>query len=94
MRYNVDDTVKVNKNIYRISNDNPPPSKELYLVSWDEPRVVPAHVLYASEGETGVIVEIFRPIPTGGGEVKALCAKVKIGDKIKTFRLTSLEIVE
>ena len=92
MRYNVGNTVKVNKNIYRISNDNPPPPWP--PASWDEPRVVPAHVLYASEGETGVIVEIFRPTPTGGGEVKALCAKVKIGDKIKTFRLTSLEIVE
>lgn len=79
MRYNVGNTVKVNKNIYRVSYDNP--SRH-------------AVVLYASEGETGVIVEIFRPIPTGGGEVKALCAKVKIQDKIKTFRLTSLEIVE
>ena len=78
MKYNVGNTVKVNKNIYRVSYD-----------------IIPSgHVLYASEGETGVIVEIFRPTPTGGGEVKALCAKVKIQDKIKTFRLTSLDIVE
>lgn len=50
--------------------------------------------LYAKEGEVGIIVKIFRPIGTGGFEIKPHSAKVKIGDKIKTFRLTSLDIIK
>lgn len=49
---------------------------------------------YSREGEQGEILEIFRPIPTGGGEVKALCAKVRVEDgSIRTLRLTSLEAI-
>lgn len=46
--------------------------------------------LYARAGETGTVLEVFRPISTGAGETKALCAKVLIGGSVKTFRLTSL----
>ena len=50
--------------------------------------------LYGSLGETGTIIEIFRPQPTGGGSYTAtpLSAKVKMDvyGGIKTFRLTSL----
>lgn len=47
---------------------------------------------YSLGGEHGEILEIFRPIPTGGGEVKAPCAKVRVADgSIRTLRLTSLE---
>ena len=49
---------------------------------------------YAQEGEQGTILEIFRPQPTGSGERKPLCAKVRVIRKwstpILTFRLTSL----
>jgi len=55
-----------------------------------------AQGFYAKTGERGTIIEIFRPIGTGAGEKKALCAKVKINDSqaIKTFRLTSLDKAE
>jgi hypothetical protein len=49
--------------------------------------------LYASAGEVGVVLEIFTPQATGMGEVKAPAAKVLMGEKIKTFRLTSLSLV-
>lgn len=64
-------------------------------VNKDIHRVEDSHASfpYAKSGETGIIVEIFRPIPTGGGEVKPICAKVDIEGTIKTFRLTSLEII-
>lgn len=51
--------------------------------------------LYAQEGEQGTILEIFRPQPTGFGERKPPCAKVRVirerSKPILTFRLTSLE---
>lgn len=48
---------------------------------------------YAQKGDTGTITEIFRPTPTGSGEVKAWHAKVRmdVDNRVKTFRLTSLE---
>lgn len=62
-------------------------------VNKDIHRVEDPHATcpYAVCGETGIIIEIFRPIPTGGGEIKPLYAKVNIEGKIKTFRLTSLD---
>ena len=50
-------------------------------------------VLYAKQGEIGVVQEIFRPHEVSFGQPKQLCAKVLISNKIKTFRLTSLEVV-
>jgi hypothetical protein len=52
--------------------------------------------LYSSQGETGIIIEIFRPKSTAGGGMSKtlLSAKVKMDDcdNIKTFRLTSLTL--
>ena len=48
---------------------------------------------YGLKGETGVVVEVFRPqSQAGGGILKPWHAKVRMdrGGKIKTFRLTSL----
>jgi len=49
--------------------------------------------LYATRGETGTVIKIFRPISTGSGEKKPPYAQVSMhnGDGIKTFRLTSLQ---
>ena len=67
------------------------------IVNKDIERVVPPQhwksMPYAQKGQVGTITEIFRPVPTGYGEIKPLYAKVKINDQIKTFRLTSLDII-
>lgn len=52
-------------------------------------------ILYASEGETGTVKELFRPEPTGGMEVKPWYAKVAMDSGgIKTFRLSSINHVQ
>jgi hypothetical protein len=70
--------------------DNVSVNKNIYRID----HITRAKVLYASLGEIGTIVEIFRPQPTsGGGYVKTpFYAKVKmdVSSGIKTFRLTSL----
>ena len=52
---------------------------------------------YAKKGEQGTVIDIFRPQPTGFGELKPLYAKVRVTREgctpILTFRLTSLERV-
>lgn len=50
---------------------------------------------YASIGDQGTILSIFRPIPTALMETKPLSAKVQMDDgPIKTFRLTSLKKIK
>ena len=77
---------------YNIS-DKVTVNKDIYRID----HISRARVLYASLGEIGTIIEIFRPQPTsGGGYVKTpFYAKVKMDvyDGIKTFRLTSLSKV-
>ena len=50
-------------------------------------------ILYVSEKETGEIIEIFRPCPTGLGEKKPPYAKILMDNTkiIATLRLTSIE---
>jgi hypothetical protein len=46
---------------------------------------------YASQGEVGTVKDLFRPVPTGSGELGKWYAKVAMdGGGIKTFRLSSL----
>lgn len=45
--------------------------------------------VYAQEGETGTVVDIFRSFP-GGNPPEVINAKVAIDGAIKTFRLSSL----
>jgi hypothetical protein len=45
---------------------------------------------YASEGETGIVTEVFRS-PDGGAVV---FSKVNIDGQIKTFRLSSLDPIK
>jgi hypothetical protein len=78
MHYKTGMSVMVNKDIHRVS----------YIDN--EPQF---NTKYADCGEIGVIVAIFRPIGTGGGEIKPLSAKVLINNEIKTFRLTSLDVI-
>ena len=85
MTFKVGQTVKVNKRIIRsVRTDN----------ILDGLKSEYTFDLYAEEGETGFITELFRPHPTGGGEVKPISAKVNINGQIKTFRLTSLDQVK
>lgn len=51
------------------------------------------HAAYGTKGESGVVVEVFRPIATGGNEIKPPSAKVRMEGtgQIKTFRLSSLD---
>lgn len=72
-------------------NDRVKLARDIYRIDYkDRLRKV-----YAEKGEVGAIIEIFRPRPTGSGEVKPPSAKVKMdaSGEIKTFRLTSLERV-
>jgi hypothetical protein len=78
MYYKTGMTVMVNKDITRVAYVNNKPQ---------------FNTKYAQCGEIGEIIEIFRPIGTGGGEIKPLSAKVLINNEIKTFRLTSLDII-
>lgn len=74
---------------YNIS-DKVTVNKDIYRID----HISRAKTLYASPGEIGTIIEIFRPQPTAGGKSAKtpFYAKVKmdISGGIKTFRLTSL----
>jgi hypothetical protein len=48
------------------------------------PVPIPIEEKYANLGDMGVVIDTF----------KSFYAKVKINDKIKTFRFTSLEIIK
>jgi hypothetical protein len=54
-------------------------------------RYSPELETYAEEGDTGEIVEIFYPSNSSAMAPKIPHAKVLIDDKIKTFRLSSIE---
>lgn len=87
MYYKPGQAVRVNKDITRV--------KEWQLVdAFPYPMNSPVYEEYAKEGDTGVILEVFRPQPTAAGKIKPLSAKVRINDQIKTFRLTSLDHVK
>lgn len=50
-------------------------------------------ILYAKEGETGVVVETFKTVPYRNGSALVWHAKVRMGgptSPLKTFRVTSL----
>lgn len=76
--FKVGDVVSLNKDIHRLER-NPNLDYDEYSFQ-----------LYASKGECGVITELFIPDSTGMNGKSPWCAKVKIEDVIKTFRLTSL----
>lgn len=74
MTFKKNDKVKILRNIYR----------------WDghefDDKDKRIRILYAKEGDLGVILEIFKP------ERKSInYAKVVTDNKCKTFRLTSIE---
>lgn len=52
--------------------------------------------VYAKDGEIGEVIEVFLPNSTSGygDRTKVWSAKVKINNQIKTFRLTSLNIIK
>lgn len=102
----VNDKVVVNKNIFRLEEEyqllerlnvkevlKPKTAEEYQTFDWA--KWSRKSILYAEQGETGVVVDIFHDCNGKlwkGGRVR-LFAKVKIGDKIKTFRTTSLDKV-
>jgi hypothetical protein len=99
----INDKVLVNKDIYRyeeqyevdlrnkgIEHPNPKTLEEYQAVDWALWR---RHKkLYATNGESGVVVDIFHDF-WGGYRNRGIrfFAKVQIDGKIKTFRTTSLE---
>jgi hypothetical protein len=79
------DVVRLRRSIFRTAEGQSPA---------DAPRPA-TFVEYARRGDEGVVQECFRPEPQGMGEVKDWHAKVRMLDgQLKTFRLTSLEVVE
>lgn len=101
-RIRVKDKVVVNKDIIRyeeqyetdirLKGEKPPkPStlEEYHVIDWAKFRR--QRKLYATEGEEGVVIDTFHDCNGGYPSRVRHFAKVKIGDKIKTFRTTSLE---
>lgn len=72
------DRVRVKRDIYRYAVPN-------------------RRTLYARSGEEGRVEEVFFNMPPSGGvkskKQRRYYAKVRIGGEVKTFRLTSLEVV-
>lgn len=99
----IDDEVTVNKDIYRLEeqyellqrlNGLPKPEpktlEEYQAIDWSIWRR--QKKLYASKGERGIVIDTFYD--TNGGCYKNRVrnyAKVLIDNKIKTFRITSLD---
>lgn len=77
-------TVRVNKEITRVDGWKRKMGKEGIPIS------VGNYIIYAKEGEIGVVTEIFS---TYSYSRLVYHAKVLIEGKIKTFRFTSLEII-
>jgi hypothetical protein len=84
MTFKVGQTVRVKRDIHRVSSN-------LILDGMIVDENYWQHKLYAQEGETGTVTEVFRG-PPGGPPV--VYAKVNIDDQIKTFRLSSLEQIK
>lgn len=101
--FKINDIVVVNKDIFRLEEQyelnervktpfpNPKTLEEYHAIDWSIWRRQTK--LYASKGEKGKVIEVFHDRngrKWKGGMVRHF-AKVQIGDKIKTFRLTSLD---
>ena len=54
-------------------------------------RYSPELETYAEEGDTGEVIEVFYPHNSGAMAPRIPHAKVLTNDKIKTFRLSSIE---
>jgi hypothetical protein len=74
--------VRVNKDITRVAR------WELVLSDWVQyPVHVPVLEEYAKEGDIGEVMDLFKGS-------NSWYAKVNINGKIKTFRITSLDILK
>ena len=78
-------TVRVNKDISRLD--------EAQREHCRQTGTVPVFASYAQEGEIGTVVEVFITEQSVLHYASVHHAKVKINNQIKTFRLTSLEII-
>lgn len=100
-KIHVNDTVIVNTTIHRLEEQyeldarnkgvKPPECttiEEYQAVDWS--KWCRKGKIYAEEGERGTVVEIFHDFKGNRRKRVRVFAKVKIGDKIKTFRVTSL----
>ena len=63
--------------------DNVRLKRDIYRCESPEP--------YSKEGDTGEVIEVFYPPNSGAMTPSIPHAKVLIDDKIKTFRLSSIE---
>lgn len=80
-------TVKVNKDIIRVKRWE---TSILDGLSGSRPIMEE----YAKQGDTGEVIEVFRGECTAANIPGPYFVKVKMGDRIKTFRMTSLEVVK
>jgi hypothetical protein len=93
----VGDTVVVNKDIFRTTEGYKTDPE--WLAAWERyketydvnlrPQIPPPE-LYASKDEVGVILEVFTSW-AGKHRSPHWNVKVKIGDKIKTFKIASVD---
>lgn len=74
----IGDRVRLKRDIYRIQRDEINQCQE---------------VLYAKEGDTGVVLDIFKT-NIDGSRKGTLNVKVEMDGQIRTFRMTSLETLE
>lgn len=88
MSFHVGDTVTVKREITRVVRWEKDFMQESKLYGY---MLKAIREVYAKEGDKGTILEIFKN--DHGSSSEALYAKVQIGDKIKTLRLTSIERV-
>lgn len=86
MSFHIGDTIRVKREITRVARWEKDFTQESKLYGHTLKAI---REVYAKEGDKGTILEIFKNDPDSGSEV--LYAKIQIGDKIKTLRLTSIE---